>query len=127
MFAGLITRILYGAEYYPSAGILQLLVWYTAFSYIGSARTIWILEEGKHHLLWKINLAGALTNVFLNAILIPRWGAMGAALASLVTQFFTNVFIEFIVPSLSVNNKLILLALNPVWLIKKAKMILKKG
>lgn len=52
---------------------------------------------------------------------------MGAALASLVTQFFTNVFIGFIVPSLSVNNKLILLALNPVWLIKKAKMILKKG
>lgn len=127
VFAGLITRILYGAEYYPSAGILQLLVWYTAFSYIGSARTIWILGEGKHHLLWKLNLAGVLTNVFLNAILIPRWGAMGAALASLVTQFFTNVFIGFIVPSLRVNNKLILLALNPVWLIKKAKMILKKG
>lgn len=121
-----VVRILYGAEYLPSVNILRLVVWYTTFSYLGSARTVWILGEEKHSLLWTINLSGALANVALNALLIPLMGAMGAALASLVTQLFTNVLIGFPMRALRRNTGLILRGFDPRYLTGAAKHIFKR-
>ena len=58
-----IVRILYGAEYQPSADILKLIVWYTTFSYMGAVRDIWILAYSKEKILWKINLFKAFASV----------------------------------------------------------------
>ncbi len=113
LFAKLIVWILYGAEYMVAVKVLQTLVWYLAFSYMGVVRNIWILAEGKYKMLWKINLAGAVLNVAINALLIPKFGAVGAALASLLTQIFTNFILGFIIKPLRENNKLILKGLNP--------------
>lgn len=38
---------------------------------------------------------------------------MGAALASLITQFFTNVIIGFIMKPIRYNNKIMLRSLDP--------------
>ncbi len=100
--------ILYGEAYAPATNVLRILVWYTAFSYIGSARLIWIQAEGKQKLLWKINFCGAMCNILLNLLLIPLWGIEGAAVASLITQSFVNVGIGYILPSLRDHNKLLL-------------------
>lgn len=116
LFAPLIVNILYGAEYQNAIGILQVLVWYTTFSYMGSVRNIWILAENKQKYLWIINLSGAVTNVVLNAILIPQFGGVGAAVASLITQIFTNVIIGFLIKSILHNNKLMLKGCNPLLL-----------
>jgi len=113
VFARLIVWILYGTEYAPSVLVLQILVWYIAFSYMGVVRNIWILAEGKHKLLWKINLVGALANAFINLLLIPSMGAVGAATASLFTQFFTNFVLGFIIKPIRENNRLLLKGLNP--------------
>lgn len=64
-----------------------------SFSYLGTVRNIWILAEGKHKILWVLNLSGALLNIALNLLFIPVWGINGAALAALLTQIFTNVFL----------------------------------
>ena len=112
VFAKLIIMLLYGASYEPAVVGLQVAVWYTTFSYYGSVRNIWILAEGKQKYLWIINLSGALANVCLNALLIPSWGLIGAAFASLVTQFFTNVIIGFILKPINRNNVLMLKGLN---------------
>ena len=77
---------MYGAEYIAAVAPLRLIVWYISFSLFGSIRNIWILAEEKQQYLWRINLCGAVANVVINAILIPIWGIMGAAFASLVTQ-----------------------------------------
>lgn len=116
-----VVQILYGAAYAPSVPVLQVLVWYTAFSYIGSARTVWILAEGKHKLLWKINLCGAAVNILLNSLLIPRQGIVGAAVASLVTQAVTNVGLGFVLTSLKQNNRYLLRSLDPITLIRDWK------
>lgn len=55
-----------------------------------------MLAEDKQKYLWVINLSGALANVILNYLLIPVMGIIGASIASLVTQFFTNVFIGYV-------------------------------
>ena len=113
VLANPIIRILYGSEYLDAVPILRLLVWYVAFSYMGVIRNIWILAEEKQSILWKINLMGALLNVLLNALLIPVWGACGAALASLITQIFTNFILGFIYKPLRENNLIILAGMHP--------------
>jgi O-antigen/teichoic acid export membrane protein len=107
-----IIRILYGTEYATAANALRIVVWYTTFSYMGAVRNIWILANEKQKYLWIINLSGALMNVALNAVLIPAWGIQGAAVASLVTQFFTNFVLGFILKPIRENNKIVLAAFN---------------
>jgi O-antigen/teichoic acid export membrane protein len=112
-FAPLIIHVLYGNTYDPAINALRIGVWYTTFSYLGVVRNIWILAENKQKYLWIINLAGALMNIVLNAILIPIIGIYGAAVASLITQFFTNVIIGYVIKPIKYNNKLMIKGLNP--------------
>lgn len=123
LFSGLIVKILYGAAYAATIPALRIVVWYTTFSYLGSVRNIWILAEGKQRYLWIINLSGAVANVLLNAVLIPLWGINGAATASLVTQFFTNVVIGFIITPIHYSNRLMLRGLD----FRRIGMVLKNG
>jgi len=113
LFAQLIIRFLYGTEFLAAIPVLQILVWQVAFSFMGTVRDIWILAEEKNTIVWKINLFGAVMNVILNAMMIPRCRAMGAALASLATQLLMNFGLGFVVPSLNKNNWLMLRGLNP--------------
>ena len=92
---------------------------------MGSVRNIWILAEEKHKYLWIINMSGALGNIALNLALIPIWGVQGAAIASLVTQIFTNFIIGFIMPPIRDFNKLMLKGLNPSFVYTEAKKLLK--
>lgn len=117
LFAGLIIKSLYGEAYLAAIPVLRIQVWMIAFSFMGSVRNIWILAEGKQRLIWRINLAGALANVTMNGVLIPLWGACGAAAASLVTQIFTNFVLGFLIRPLRENNRLLIKGLNPVLLL----------
>ena len=121
IFARLIISLLYGESYSPSVSALQIVVWYTTFSYMGAVRNVWILGESKQKYLWILNLGGAVVNIGLNALLIPIWGINGAAFASLITQFFTNIIMNVIVWPLKYNNRLILKGLNPMLIISLFK------
>lgn len=116
LFSEFIVGILYGKAYLEAIPLLKVIVWYTTFSYLGSIRNIWILAEGKQQYLWIINVSGALGNVFLNCMLIPRYGAMGAAVATLLTQVFTNVVLGYFLKPIRQNNRLMLRGLSLRWL-----------
>ena len=121
-----IINILYGNDFINSINSLRIICWYVTFSYMGSVRNIWILCKNKQKYLMLINLSGAIINVILNLVLIPRMGINGAALASLITQFFTNFFIAYIIKPISDNNKYILQALNLKYIFSMIKS-LKRG
>jgi len=120
-----IVNVVYGPRYGPSINALKIVVWYTTFSYLGSVRNIWLLAENKQKYLWMINLSGAAANVILNFLLIPGLGIYGAAIASLVTQFFTNFVIGYLVRPISHNNDLIMRGLNLNNLKEIVKIIIK--
>lgn len=126
IFAVPIVGILYGKAYMAAVPVLRIVVWMQAFSYIGYVRNIWILCEAQYSILWKINLAGALANVALNAAMIPLWGACGAALASVGTQFFANVVMGFILKPIRENNRLMLKGCNPKLLIELYGLLRQK-
>lgn len=125
VFASWIVKILYGNLYEVSTAVLQIAIWFTVFSYMGGVRTIWILAEKKQKYLWILNLSGFLINVLLNLFFIPVWGICGAAVASCITQFFTNFLIGYFLRPLASNNMLILRGLSPIFL-KDAIKGLKK-
>ena len=121
LFSSFIIYVMYGSDYMAAAPILALVVWYTPFSYVGSVRNIWVLAENKQKYLWILKLSGALMNVVLNFIFIPIWGGAGAALASMITQFFTNVVMVVIIKPMRRSAYLMLKSLNFVSLAKSLK------
>lgn len=125
--APLVIRLLYGKDYAPSIVVLQIIVWYCTFSYLGGARDIWILAENKQKHLILINFVGALLNVGLNLFLIPKFGANGAAVATVITQFSINVVLVYLYKPTRRNGYLQLKSLNPIYLIKACKQIKNKG
>jgi len=123
LFSKYIITIIYGSEYISAVSSLRIIVWYTTFSYLGSVRNIWILSQNLQKYLWIINLSGALTNVVLNYFMIPVLGADGAAIASLITQIFTNVIVGYIIKPIRQNNKLMVGGLNIKYLLSAIKIV----
>lgn len=108
VLANLIVKILYGEAFLPAVLPLRIVVWYTAFSYLGVARNAWIVSENKQRKLKYIYIFSAAINVILNLILIPFWGAAGAAIASLVTQISTVVLIPYWIQELRPNVRMMI-------------------
>ncbi len=103
--------LLYGEEYTPAIVPLQIVAWYTAFSYLGGARNAWVVCENAQKHLKYLYGGAAVLNVLLNALLIPRFGASGASAASLVTQIATTVLLPVLIPALRPNARLMLEAI----------------
>ena len=124
IFAPLIINILYGAEYLAAVPVLRILMWYQAFAFMGTIRNIWILAEGKQKCLPFINFVGVVFNIVLNFFLIPVWGACGAAIASLATQFIMNFALGFVFKPIRYNNVLMLRGFNPKVFVGEIKSLL---
>ena len=68
------------------------------------------MNQGLLILKMTSNASGAICNLILNWIMIPLWGVNGAAIATLVTQLFTNFIVGFFFREIRENNFLILKA-----------------
>lgn len=82
---------LYGPTYAPAAPLLALHVCSLVFVAQGVARQEWLLGEGLLRFSLVTTTAGAALNIALNAWLIPRHGALGAAAATVVSLAFSDV------------------------------------
>ena len=119
LFARPIISILYGESYLPTVGPLRIITWYTAFSYLGVARNAWIVCKNRQRYLKYVYVGAAIANVILNLLLIPRWGASGAAAASLAAQIITTMVIPFFIPALRENSMLMLESIRLKGILKK--------
>ena len=111
VFAPLIIKILYGEAYMGSVNPLRIITWYTAFSYLGVARNAWVVCKDCQKYLKYIYFLAAISNIGLNFILIPVWGASGAAVASLLAQVLTSIVLPLFIKPLRQNSILMLEAI----------------
>lgn len=111
VFAKPIVSICYGESYAQMIGPLRIVVWYTVFSYLGGARSVWLVCQNKQNYQNILYAGAAVLNVVLNYMLIPVLGPSGAAIASLVTQIFTTIVLPAIFPPLRANVKLMMEAI----------------
>ena len=90
-FGWIAIDILYGAAYAEASKVLAVLVWAGLFATLGTARSVWLINENLQKYTIIYTLTGAITNVVLNYIFIPFIGAFGAAVATLVSQIVADL------------------------------------
>lgn len=74
-----VVSALYGPEFHAAAVLLPVMMLSTLFAFIGVAVSPWYLNEGATRPALRRHALGALVSLTLNLLLIPRWGAVGAA------------------------------------------------
>jgi len=87
LLAPWLVQLLFGSAYQSSAPLLAVLIWGGLFANLTVARNAHFiaLDWGRAQ-LWTAS-AGAIANVLLNLLLIPRYGAMGAAVATCLSYW----------------------------------------
>ena len=89
--AKIFTKILLSDSYFESWRYVPILVIATVFSTLVSfLGSVYFLKK-KSALSMLTAMAGAVTNIILNFLLIPKWGAMGAAAATLACYILVYV------------------------------------
>lgn len=91
LFADPIVALLFGPNFTSSAAVLVLHAWTAMFVAQGLVSTIWLLAEKAATLVLIRTVAGAIINVALGLLLIPYFGARGAAVATLVAMAVSSM------------------------------------
>jgi PST family polysaccharide transporter len=88
--SGTIITVLFGKSYEASASILAIHIWASLFVFMGVGTSSWFIAEGLTQFALRRTIIGAITNVFLNIFLIPAYGGVGAAIATVISQAFAS-------------------------------------
>lgn len=91
IFSYWVIYLLYGKAYLGARVALVIVVWYTGITSIGSLTQVYLATENKNKYVNYFALAGLVTDVVLNALLIPKMGILGAAIATLVTYTVIHI------------------------------------
>jgi PST family polysaccharide transporter len=88
--------IIYGRGFLESTPILIILVWSRIFSLLGTTRTIWLISENLKRYVNVLVGIGAIINFSMNLYLIPIYGALGAAIATIIAEFISSFLVLYI-------------------------------
>ncbi len=87
---------LYGVSYQAAGPVLAVHIWASLFVFYGIAQGPWDLTENLTRLAMARMLGGATANIALNLVLIPVYGALGAAIATVVSQALAAVLLNLL-------------------------------
>lgn len=91
-----IVDTLYGRDFSGAGPVLSIHIWTALLVFWRGAQVEWQINEGHLRFIALRSLVGAASNVTLNLVLIPSHGAVGAAVATLISKFLaivvTNLF-----------------------------------
>lgn len=103
--------LLYGSAYAKAGTILAIHIWASLFVFMREARAKWIITEG----LFKFGLIchglGAVMNLVINWFLIPRYGGIGAAIATVVSYTTASYLANFLYPKTRIAGIMMTIAL----------------
>jgi polysaccharide transporter, PST family len=88
--------LIYGKEYSASGLILSIHIWASLFIFMRALLSKWIIAEGLLTFSLVTHVAGAMSNIILNFVLIPRYGGVGAAIATVVSYAAASYFALFL-------------------------------
>jgi PST family polysaccharide transporter len=112
LLAPFIVQTLYGEKYAASASVLSIYVWAQFGSNFGVARHTYFALEGQLRYGLYLTVVGSIFNIVLNSLLIPKYGAFGATVATLITYFYVIILVNFLIKELRPFGNLILNSLN---------------
>jgi PST family polysaccharide transporter len=96
IFSDQIIDILYGEQYSGAAIILTIHIWAAVFVFVGVGGTNFFIIENLQIKTFTRTALGAVLNIILNLILIPKFFAVGAAIATLISQFCSSYVFDLL-------------------------------
>ncbi|MDB5024822.1 MAG: polysaccharide biosynthesis protein [Mucilaginibacter sp.] len=108
-------------EFWSGAPVLAVHVWAGIFVFLGSASGQYLIAEGYTKIAMLRTGVGAVVNILLNILWLPKYGILGAAYATLAAYGIATFFIVFI-PKTREQG---LLMLRSLFLISLFRKILK--
>ena len=112
LFSSPIILFLYGSDYSPAARILGIYVWAQFGANLGVARSSFLTIKGILKYSLYLGIIGAFLSIGLNYFLIPQYQAMGATIATLITNLVVIVLANFFIRDLRIVGIMILRSLN---------------
>ena len=98
LLADFIVVTLYGPEYAAAGPILALHVWAGLFIFLRAGLSKWLIAEKLTLFSLATHGSGAVINIVLNLWLIPAYGAIGSAVATLISYAVASYFALFLHP-----------------------------
>ena len=89
-----LVKLLFGAPYAESGAVLAIHIWASVFVFLGVAGDKWFLAENRQLLSLQRTVLGAVANIGLNLWLIPMYGTIGAAVATVVSQALASFLFD---------------------------------
>ena len=89
-------RLAFGAEFSAAGEVLFYLMLGVPFLFLANMSGLYFTVFGQERQAFIRNLSGLAVNVALNLFMIPRYGATGAALSTVVSYFMVAVGAELI-------------------------------
>lgn len=93
LLAERIILVIFGAEYTQSIIALQILIWAMMFIFANAAFVKLFESTNKQILVTKITGIGAILNIILNLIIIPRFSYVGASITTTITEFIVVILV----------------------------------
>jgi O-antigen/teichoic acid export membrane protein len=90
-----IVTFLYGEAYSKAGDVLMIHIWAGVFIALSTISGYWYINENFMQLALYRNLYGVIVNIGLNIWLIPIYGVIGAAIATLVSYAIAGYFFDF--------------------------------
>jgi PST family polysaccharide transporter len=87
-----VVELFYGKQYLPTADLLIVLVWSEIPVFFGVVLGAALVAKGQQKYMPYGAVAGATVNVLLNVALIPRYGALGASWATVISYSIAGIF-----------------------------------
>lgn len=83
--------LIYSREYSMSALILVILALGVPAVSLGMSRSLYLIHHGMHKFILGASLSGLIVNLALNALMIPLYGVIGAAIASVISYYVSAI------------------------------------
>lgn len=98
LIAGYMIKWTFGAQYLLAIPVLQIMSFKVIFDALSQTSGQMIIIEGIHKLMVVREIAGFICCVVLNFLLIPRFGIIGSAIASVCTIAVSGLLSQALIP-----------------------------
>ncbi|ANQ48284.1 flippase [Flammeovirga sp. MY04] len=115
-----VINLLYGEEYLGAISNLNILILGSIALYNGGMRGNYLILRNQKKIILITSFLSIFINAALNYVLIPIYSTNGAAIASVITLFSTNIFINLLFKETRTIGKLQLRSLFLYYFIKKS-------
>ena len=104
--AGPLVALALGPGFAAAAPVLTVLAWGVPALFLANVSGLFYSLEGMEHWAFLRNLAGLALGLALGLVLIPRYGALGAAWSMVTSYSFVAFAVEWCAPRLRRNARL---------------------